>query len=252
MSVSSLDGKVALVTGAGSGIGKAVCLALAEFGCLVAVVDRAQDRAAAVVAEIGRGGGRCLAVTADLAEREAPAAAVGSAVAHFGGIDILINNVGLFSRTGLFDVTYQLWDELVAVNLRSALFLTKFAAESMRARGGGRIVNISSASGYTAGGGSPVYACTKAAIGGLTRNTAAELAPYGINVNAVAPGLTMTDSVPGDPRVLDDLLTHGVERNLFHRVGEPGEVASLVAHLCRPESRHITGQVIHVSGGAVV
>jgi 3-oxoacyl-[acyl-carrier protein] reductase len=247
MSVLSLDGDVALVTGAGSGIGRAVGLALAAFGCHVAVVDRAGDRAAAVAAEIGG-----LAITADLGEREAPAAVAASASAHFGGIDILVNNVGIFSRTGLFDVTDELWDELLAVNLRSALFLTKFAAASMRARGGGRIVNISSASGYTAGGGSPVYACTKAALGGLTRNTAAELAPYGITVNAVAPGLTMTDSVPDAPGVVEELLTHGAERNLFHRAGTPEEVASLVAHLCLPASRHITGQVMHVSGGTVV
>jgi NAD(P)-dependent dehydrogenase (short-subunit alcohol dehydrogenase family) len=247
-----LRGQAALITGGGSGIGAACALRLARHGAAVAVVD---IDAAATERVAAQAGPAAIAVTADLADITAAERVVPDAAARLGRLDILVNSVGIFTPAGLLDTSYELWLRLVSVNLGAALFFTKFAAQQMiRHGGGGRIVNIGSASGHL-GGGNPVYASTKAAIGGLTRSSASELAGFGINVNAVAPGLTATEASlreRNNRAFLEHMVSAGVERNFFGRLSEPDDVASVVTYLCLPESRQITGQVIHVSAGAVV
>lgn len=247
-----LRGRAALVTGGGSGIGAACALRLAQHGAAVGVVDIDAAAAQRVAAQAGPA---AIALTADLADITAAERVVPDAAARLGRLDILVNSVGVFTPAGLLDTGYELWHRLVSINLGSALFFTRFAAQRMIEQGeGGRVVNIGSASGHL-GGGHPVYASTKAAIGGLTRSSASELAEFGINVNAVAPGLTATEASlreRNNRAFLEHMVTTGVERNFFRRLSEPDDVASAVAYLCLPESRQITGQVIHVSAGAVV
>ena len=247
-----LRDRVALVTGGGSGIGGACARRLARHGATVAVVDVDGAAAAELAAQAGP---RAVAVTADLSDVTAAERVVAEVVARLTRLDILVNNVGIFTPVGLQDTTYELWHRLVNVNLGAALFFTKFAARQMIRQGdGGRIVNIGSTSGHRTGG-NPVYASTKAGIGGLTRSTAGELAGFGINVNAVAPGLTVTESSLRERSTLEflqHLVADGGDRNLFGRLSEPDDVASAVAYLCLPESRQVTGQVIHVSAGTVV
>ena len=247
-----LRGQVALVTGGGSGIGGACALRLARRGAAVAVVDLDEAAATQLATQAGP---EAITVTADLTDITEAARVVAEVVARLGRLDILVNNVGIFTPAGILDTTYELWHRLVSVNLGAALFFTRFAGQHMiQQGGGGRIVNLGSASGHL-GGGNPLYASTKAAIGGLTRSSASELAKFGINVNAVAPGLTATEASlreRNSREVLEHMVSAGDERNFFERLCEPDDVASAVAYLCLPESRQITGQVIHVSAGAVV
>ncbi len=247
-----LRGRVALITGGGSGIGRACAVRLARHGAAVAVIDLVESAATNVAAQAGPG---AIAVTADLADVTAAERVVPEVVARLGRLDIVVNNVGIFAAADLQDTTYELWHRLVSVNLGASLFFTRFAAEHMIRQGsGGRIVNIGSAAGHQ-GAGNPLYASTKAAIGGLTRSSAAELARSGINVNAVAPGLTVTEASlreRSNLEFLQHMVTGGAERNFFGRLSTPDDVASAVAYLCLPESRQITGQVIHVSAGSIV
>jgi NAD(P)-dependent dehydrogenase (short-subunit alcohol dehydrogenase family) len=247
-----LRGRVALVTGGGSGIGGACALRLAQRGAAVAIIDVDGAAAAQLAAQAGS---EAVAITADLADVTAAERVVPDVVARLGRLDILVNNVGVFTPASIRETTYELWHRLVSINLGAALFFTKFAAQAMIQQGdGGRIVNIGSVSGHQ-GGGNPLYASTKAAIGGLTRSSAAELAPFGINVNAVAPGLTVTGASlqeRSNLEFLQHMVTDGAERNFFGRLSVPDDVASAVTYLCLSESRQITGQVIHVSAGAVV
>jgi NAD(P)-dependent dehydrogenase (short-subunit alcohol dehydrogenase family) len=249
----ALHGQVALVTGGGSGIGGACALRLAQRGAAVAIVD--VDEAATTRLTAQAADSKVVAVTADLADVTAVERVVPEVVRQLGRLDILVNNVGIFTPVGLQGTTYELWQRLVSVNLGAALFFTKFAAQAMVRQGdGGRIVNIGSAAGHQ-GGGNPVYASIKAALGGLTRSSAAELARSGINVNAVAPGLTVTEASlreRSNLEFLQQMVTDGAERNFFGRLSLPSDVASAVTYLCLPESRQITGQVIHVSAGTVV
>lgn len=196
--MASLANKVALVTGASRGIGRAVALSLAEEGAAVAVNHRERTAdAAEVVAAIKKAGGSAMAVAADVSDSAVVAAMMATVERELGPVDVLVNNAGLAIMTGIDELTEEEFDRTIAVNLKSAFLCTKAVLPGMRARKWGRIVNISSGAARGAGGIGPHYNASKAGMEGLTRGYAAWVVKDGVTVNAVAPSLIETDMVRG-------------------------------------------------------
>jgi 3-oxoacyl-[acyl-carrier protein] reductase len=242
--MSDLTNRVALVTGGSRGIGHAIAAALAHAGATVAVNYRAREVEARAVAEsICKGGGRAAPFGADVSVRSAVQGMVREIEEQFGPIDILINNAGMAVACGLDDITEHDFDDTIAVNLKSAFLCTQAVLPGMRSRRWGRIVNISSIAARGAGAVSVAYNASKAGLEGMTRGYAARLAPEGVTVNAVAPGLIDTEM--GRP-----LIAAGVVARIpVGRVGLGHEIAHAVLLLV--DNAFITGQTIMVNGGAL-
>jgi 3-oxoacyl-[acyl-carrier protein] reductase len=236
-----LDGTVALITGASRGIGRAIAFALAEQGAKVAVnyVSRAGD-ADAVVGAIRANGGTGAAVRADVSAGAEVDAMMATIAAQLGPIDVLVNNAGIALRRGIDDLTEADFDRTIAVNLKSAFLCTRAVLPGMRARGWGRIVNISSGAARGAGAIGAHYNASKAGMEGLTRGYAARLAQAGITVNAVAPSLIATDMSGLSP-------TDAAKRIPVGRMGTPDEVAQVVVMVVA--NPYMTGQTVQVNGG---
>jgi len=243
------EGKTAIVTGAGRGMGRAVALKLAEGGAAVVVNDVNADNARAVVAEIAASGGRAMSWLADVSSFEQVQAMVDAAVKEFGTVDILVNNAGILRATKpLENIPVDEWDLMMAVNVRGVFNCTKAVLPVMKAQRSGNIVNVSSSAGRcTSTFGGAHYTASKAAVLGLTRHTAREAARFGIRVNATAPGSMDTDMV----RELSTPEHIEKERaaNLLGRLGTADDEASLVAFLASDESSYITGATIDLNGG---
>jgi NAD(P)-dependent dehydrogenase (short-subunit alcohol dehydrogenase family) len=256
MSGSALDGRVALVTGGASGIGRATVLALNDAGARVAVVDLDQHGAEDTARSAG---GDTRAFTAQLADSTGIPRLIEQVINAFGRIDILVNCAGIFGLAGepqsSIDFSENAFEAVVAVNLRAPFLLTRGIGQHMIERGGGgRIVNVSSSAAFQALHVPVVYAASKAALNALTRVSAADLAPHGVNVNAVAPGVTKTPMIGSGltDEEFNRLVSAGPFANLTHRAAGAEDVANVIRFLCLPESREITGQVIHTSAGTVV
>jgi len=240
-----LRGRKALVTGASRGIGRAIALKLAKAGAAVAVNYRQRSEAAeAVVAAIRDGGGRAVAVAADVANAGAVQAMVGDVAARLGAVDILVNNAGMAETRGLDEISEADFDHALAVNLKSAFLCSQAVLPEMRARRWGRIVNLSSVGARIgAGSVSVAYGAAKAGLEGLTRAYALRLAPEGVTVNAIAPGLIDTEM--GAP-----LIASGVAARIpVGRVGTGDEIAEAVLFVVR--DAFVTGQTLAVNGGAL-
>jgi NAD(P)-dependent dehydrogenase (short-subunit alcohol dehydrogenase family) len=251
MSKDDMQGQVALVTGAASGIGRATSIGLAQQGVTVAMVDQNGQGLRETAATIKAGDGACKDFIFDLRDWKNIPALVNDILGVHKDVHILVNCAGTTDEgKTLLEVDAATWDEVHTVNLRSPFILMQHIARHMIARGsGGKIVNISSSSGFRAKGAPPTYSSSKAALVQLTRSAAAELAPHNINVNAIAPGVTNTAMMAAYPR---DLCKEGPLANLFERWSEPEDVANVIQFLCSPQARQITGQVIHTSAGAIV
>jgi 3-oxoacyl-[acyl-carrier protein] reductase len=241
--MTDLTGKVALVTGASRGIGAATAIGLAVAGADVAV-GCGQHRAAAeeVAGKISGLGRRAVVVSGDMADPDVPRRIVAQTAERLGPADVLVANAGTGARMDLDDVDVAAWDYDLAVNLRAPFLLAQAAAPHMRAQRFGRIVFLSSVAAFLGGILSPQYTASKAGLIGLTHNLAAALAPHGITVNAIAPGLIATDMLAGDPRL------EALERSVpAGRLGQPAEVADLIVAVA--QNAYMTGQTVSVDGG---
>jgi 3-oxoacyl-[acyl-carrier protein] reductase len=242
-----LEGKVAIVTGAGRNIGRAIALMLAELGASILVNVRSnRGGAEAVAGEIEAAGGKALVHTGDVADASATQAMADAALARFGRIDILVNNAALRREKSFAEMDYVEWREILDVTLDGAFHCTKACLPALRNSGAGTIVNIGGLSAHTGARNRAHVITAKAGIVGLTRALAGDLAADGITVNCVVPGLIGTPRPKGQPEPAHHL-TH---QTLTGARGKPEDVAAAVRFLCSPAARYITGQAIHANGGA--
>lgn len=242
-----IDGKVAIVTGAGRGIGAASAKALAEAGAQVVVGARSDEQLAETVDAIEANGGRAVAVSGDLGERDGMATLVDAAVTRFGGIDIVVNNVGGAMPTPFLDTAEAAFDQALRFNVTSAFNLTQLAAPHLLEGDGGSVVNITSTAGHFAIRGMAAYGTAKAALVHLTKDLAQDLAPK-VRVNAVSPGAIATsalDIVVQTPALHDAM----IDGTPLRRLGDPDDIAAAVLFLASPASAYVTGEILAVSGG---
>ncbi|TCU62177.1 2-deoxy-D-gluconate 3-dehydrogenase [Novosphingobium sp. PhB57] len=247
----SLEGKAALVTGANTGIGQAIAVALAEAGADVALAGRSEP--AETIALIEATGRKCVNIKADLSSIEPVGRVIDEAVAGLGKVDILVNNAGIIRRDDLLQFSEEDWDAVMDTNLKTLFFLSQAAARGMveRAREGtsaGKIVNIASLLTFQGGIRVPSYAAAKSGVGGVTKAMANELAPKGVQVNAIAPGYISTNNtaaLQGDETRNRQIL----ERIPTGRWGDPKDIAGAAVFLASPASDYVTGHVLAVDGG---
>jgi 3-oxoacyl-[acyl-carrier protein] reductase len=239
-----LEGRVAIVTGAGRNIGRAMALALAAGGAAVVVNTRTNlAQAAGVVKEIEAAGGQALAVAGDVADAAAVDRMAAAAVARFGRIDYLINNAALRGEQPLDQMTHAQWRRVLDVILDGAFHCVKACLPHLKQSGAGAIVNIGGLSGHTGAKDRLHVVTAKSGLVGMTRALAHELAEDRVTVNLVVPGLV------GTPRTREPH-HHGLHHTLFGEQGRPEDIAATVRFLCGPGARYINGQTIHLSGGA--
>ena len=243
-----LQNKVAIVTGAGRGLGKGIALKLAQEGAAVVVADIVQANADAVVAEIVAAGGKAVPAQANVAVKADVEAMFAKAVNELGGVDILVNNAGINRDVQLFKMSDEEWEQVIAVNLTGTFYSCRLAAQHMREKGFGRIINISSMS-WLGNFGQANYAASKAGVVGLTKTAARELAKKGITCNALCPGFIDTDMTRGVPEKVWDIMFGKIP---VGRAGTAADVGNMVAFLASDEASYINGEVINVSGGMVL
>ncbi len=242
-----LDGRIAIVTGASRGLGQSIAVGLAEAGADVALVHRSDgSKTQERIEALGR---RCVSIRADLADRSSVATIVAETVETLGGIDILVNNAGIIRRAPLMEFTEKDWDDVMDVNIRSLFLLSQAAAKVMIGQGrGGKIVNVASMLSYQGGILVPSYTASKSAVLGLTRLLANELAPHGINVNAIAPGYMETDNTK--PLREDPVRSKAIlERIPAGRWGSPDDLQGAAVFLASAASQYMHGYTIAVDGG---
>ena len=247
--MSLLANKVAVVTGAGRGIGRAVALAYARMGADVACVSRTEENSAKAAAEVEALGRRAWAVAVDVSDTAAVDAAAGKILDDAGRVDILVNNAGVTRDNLLMRMSEEEWDTVINTNLKGAFNFTKALTRPFIKQRSGRIINIASVIGLIGNAGQSNYAASKAALIGFTKSVAKELAPRGITANAIAPGFIETDMTAA----LNDKVRESIIGNVpLGRFGSPDDIAHAAVFLALEASGYITGQVLTVDGGMVM
>ncbi|MFZ4832743.1 (S)-acetoin forming diacetyl reductase [Rouxiella sp. Mn2063] len=256
----SINGKVALVTGAGQGIGKAIALRLAQDGFSVAVVDFNRETAKQVAEEINHNGGRAIALVADVSDRDQVFAAVEETKNQFGGFDVIVNNAGIAPTTLIEDITPEIVDKVYNINVKGVIWGIQAAVKAFKSLGhGGKIINASSQAGHVGNPELAVYSSSKFAVRGLTQTAARDLASLGITVNAYCPGIVKTpmweeidrqvSAAAGQPVGYG---TKEFAKNItLGRLSEPEDVSACVSFLAGPDSNYMTGQALLIDGGMV-
>jgi 3-oxoacyl-[acyl-carrier protein] reductase len=239
-----LTGKVALVTGAGRGIGAAVARGLAREGCDVALVDR--DDSETVAGEVRSVGRRALALRADVSRLAAAEESVARVAQELGRLDILVCNAGITRDAVIWKMTEEAWDEVLAVNLKGCFTFCRAVVPAFRSQRSGKIVTVASINGMRGKFGQSNYAASKAGVIALTRSLARELGAFGVNVNCVAPGMVRTAMTATLP---PEAMAKAIEESPLRRVSEPDDVAQTILFLCSDRARNITGEVIKVDSG---
>ncbi|HNZ10982.1 MAG: Gluconate 5-dehydrogenase [Deltaproteobacteria bacterium ADurb.Bin151] len=248
--VFNFSGKTAIVTGAGRGIGRVIAMGLAESGANVVLCSRTKTEIDAVAEEIHAKGGKALSVVTDLTVHEQLENLVNATVKEFGRIDILVNNAARSFLRGLLDLREDGWDKCFNTNVKAVWLLSRLVARRMIEQKEGKIINITTVGAEKAESGMAAYGCSKAALKHLTRCMAREWAPFGINVNAVAPGFTRTDfskpiwSSPDVERLICQAIPKG-------RIAEPEDVVGAVLFLASGAANYITGDTLYVDGGTM-
>ncbi|HVZ09574.1 SDR family NAD(P)-dependent oxidoreductase [Rhodopila sp.] len=256
----SLSNRVALVTGAANGIGKAIALAMAEAGAQVVVADIDAAGAETVADAIRSGQRKALAVGADVGNLDQIDRMVHAAVAEFGRIDILVNNAGVTRRADIMDLTEADWDRIHRVNAKGVFFCLQRVAREMIPQRGGRVINIASVAGKGYAGASNVaYAASKGAVIGMTKLAALQLAKHDINVNAICPGVTRSALSDANLRTrarqegvsVEEMERRRAEAIPLKRANDPEDIAAMAVFLASPGARNITGQSFNVDGGLI-
>ncbi len=243
-----LKGQVAIVTGAGQGIGRAVALTLAREGATVVVNDIDLEKAEKVAEEIKSQGGQALPVQADVSKAKDVDILVKKALNSYKRVDILVNNAGVAKMTRLLELTEAEWDRTMNINIKGQFLCSKAVIAHMIKQKRGKIVNIASLAAHIGAPGLAAYGASKGGVVQLTKALAVELGKYNIMVNAVSPGLTLTDLIKSAVKDRPDFI-EGIDRIPLRRAAEPEDIANAVLFLASSESDYITGQVIIVDGG---
>lgn len=244
-----LDGKVAIVTGGGGGLGTLGAVALAEAGADVVVTARSLARCEATAESVRRLGRRALAVAADVTSPEQIDAMVAQAVATFGRIDILFNNAGITSSKTMMESPIDEWFRVVDVNIKGTMLCTRAVVPTMRSQGEGRIINMGSILSKTGMANRSAYAVSKAGIASFTKSMAFELGPFGITVNTLGPTVIVTDLNRELVRTQPQLYGALLDRTPLSRLGQPEDIAGALVFLASPAAAFVTGQMLCVDGG---
>jgi len=245
-----LENKVALVTGGSRGIGAAVCVELARQGCDVALTCRGRvDAAEAVAVRIRELGRRALPLQTDVTDFAAAQEAVDRVVSELDRLDVLVCNAGITWDGVVWKMTEEQWDKVIDTNLKGYFNYNRAAARVFKDQRGGKIVNITSINGLRGKFAQSNYSASKAGNIALTKALARELGKFNVNVNAVAPGMVMTEMAEKIP---PEFLNAAVKETVLGRIASPGDVAEVVAFLCSDRSRHVTGEVVKVDGGQYI
>lgn len=245
----TMDYGVALVTGAGSGIGQGVARRLARLGARVVVTDISEAGIAETLGLIAADGGKAIGQRLDVADAASVEAAFAAAEAWEKPVDVLVNNAGIVALHGFLDFPTEDWTRVMTVNVTGTLLCAQRAGRAMVRQGYGRIVNIASVSGIRAGVGRTAYGTSKAAMIGLTRQMALELGPYGVTANAVAPGPIVTPLMQAN--YTEATVAAFLPMIPARRMGQPSDIAAAVAYLAGPEAGYVNGDVLVVDGGYV-